>query len=148
MSIIYLDTSALLKRYVEEKGTRELSVIWPSFDVIGTALITQAEIGAALSKAQRLKWIQEHSAQMAWEQFLQEWALLTLIDITPLVINRAGDLVWKYPLRGYDAVHLAAALSWQDLVGEEITFATFDRQLWNSVRRSGLHVWPEERIDR
>jgi predicted nucleic acid-binding protein len=85
---------------------------------------------------------------MAWEQFLQEWALLTLIDITPLVINRAGDLVWKYPLRGYDAVHLAAALSWQDLVGEEITFATFDRQLWNSVRRSGLHVWPEERIDR
>jgi len=50
MSIIYLETSALLKRYVEEKGTRELSAIRPVFNLTGTALITRAEVGAALAK--------------------------------------------------------------------------------------------------
>lgn len=144
MSIFYLDTSALLKRYVEEKGTRELSKIWPVFDLTGTALITRAEMGAALARAQRLNLLQPGSAQKAWEQFLQEWRRLTLLEVTPLVINRAGDLVWKYPLRGYDAVHLAAALTWQDLLEEEITFGTFDRQLWEAVRNTDLKTWPEE----
>jgi predicted nucleic acid-binding protein len=67
-----------------------------------------------------------------------------LLEVTPLVINRAGELVWKYPLRGYDAVHLAAALTWQDLLEEEITFGTFDRQLWEAVRNTDLKTWPEE----
>jgi predicted nucleic acid-binding protein len=144
MSIIYLDTSALLKRYVEEQGTRELSEIWPEFTITGTALITRAEMGAALAKAQRMNWIQQESALEAWNQFLHEWELLTLIDISPLVINRAGDLVWTHPLRGYDAVHLAAALSWQELLGKEVMFGTFDRNLWSIVRAAGLLAWPKE----
>jgi predicted nucleic acid-binding protein len=41
MSNFYLDTSALLKRYVEEKGTWRASKIWPVFDLTGTALIIE-----------------------------------------------------------------------------------------------------------
>jgi hypothetical protein len=47
-------------------------------------------------------------------------------------------------LRGYDAVQLASALTWQESVGEEIVLATFDQQLWEAAKRSGLKAWPDQ----
>ena len=52
-------------------------------------------------------------------------------------------MAWDFDLRGYDAVHLAAALLWQETIGEPVTLATFDRQLWQAGGRAGLSVWPE-----
>jgi hypothetical protein len=46
-------------------------------------------------------------------------------------------------LRGYDAIHLAAALEWQDRIGEPITVATFDQDLWRAAREAGLDCFPE-----
>jgi predicted nucleic acid-binding protein len=59
-------------------------------------------------------------------------------------VERAEALAWEHGLRGYDAVQLASALTWKESVGEEIVVATFDQQLWDAAKRSGLHVWPEE----
>ena len=56
----------------------------------------------------------------------------------------ADDLAWQYGLRGYDAMHLAAALLWQDGLEESVTLATFDRQLWQAGRQSGLAVFPAD----
>jgi hypothetical protein len=47
-------------------------------------------------------------------------------------------------LRGYDSVQLASALTWQESVGEEIVLATFDQQLWEAAKRTGLKAWPDE----
>jgi hypothetical protein len=53
-------------------------------------------------------------------------------------------LAWEHGLRGYDAVQLASALSWQESVGEEIVLATFDQQLWEAAKRTGLKAWPDQ----
>jgi prevent-host-death family protein len=50
----------------------------------------------------------------------------------------------EYGLRGYDSVHLAAALLWQERVGYPVVLATFDAELWQAAHRAGLEVWPEE----
>jgi len=52
--------------------------------------------------------------------------------------------VWEHGLRGYDAVQLASALSWQESVGEQIVLATFDQQLWEAAKRTGLKAWPDQ----
>jgi hypothetical protein len=46
-----------------------------------------------------------------------------------MVIARADILAWEHQLRGYDAVHLAAAVLWQEAIGAPVTMATFARQL-------------------
>ena len=144
MPISYLDTSALLKRYVEELGSGELKDWWPSMDLFGTALITRAEMAAALGKASRRGWLEKDEAQRAWNFFLEDWESLAVIEITAPLVARAGDLSWYDGLRGYDAVHLAAMLVWQDAVGQEITLATFDRQLWEAAQQKGLNLFPED----
>jgi hypothetical protein len=58
-------------------------------------------------------------------------------------VARAEALAWDSALRGYDAVQLASALTWQESVGAETTLATFDRQLWDAGKQVGIHVWPE-----
>lgn len=55
----------------------------------------------------------------------------------------ADHLAWEHGLRGYDAVHLAAALPWHEALGESVTVATYDKQLWQAAQSTGLVVWPE-----
>lgn len=55
---------------------------------------------------------------------------------------RAGALAWEHGLRGYDAVHLATALVWRETLGEMVTVATYDRELWRGAKASGLAPWP------
>jgi len=59
------------------------------------------------------------------------------------LVARAEALAWEYSLRGYDAVHLAAAVAWQERLDARIVVATFDRELWQAARQSGLETWPE-----
>jgi predicted nucleic acid-binding protein len=143
MPVLYLDTSALLKRYVQEAGSQELRSAWEDFDLTGAVRIVQAEMAAALVKARRVGWLEAADAQKAWSEFLGDWRRLTLLEANAQVVQRAGELAWTYPLRGYDAIHLAAALIWQDGIGEPVTLATFDRILWQSAKDAGLPVWPK-----
>jgi hypothetical protein len=40
-------------------------------------------------------------------------------------------------------VHLASALSWRESIDSAMVFATFDRNLWNAARGTGMSCWPE-----
>jgi predicted nucleic acid-binding protein len=72
------------------------------------------------------------------QTFRNEWADLVRIQITEFVMARADTFAWEHGLRGYDAVHLAAASIWQDAIGEPVTLATFDLRLWKATARAGL----------
>ncbi len=76
MSIIYLDTSALIKRYVQEEGSDELTQWINAAVLAGTAAITYAEMSAALAKVERMKWISSDEAYSAWQNFLEDYPFL------------------------------------------------------------------------
>jgi predicted nucleic acid-binding protein len=65
------------------------------------------------------------------------------VQATETLVARADGLAWELGLRGYDAVHLASALSWQEGLGAEVTLATFDRRLWEAAGGRGLRPLPE-----
>jgi predicted nucleic acid-binding protein len=60
------------------------------------------------------------------------------------LVSQAEQAAWEYGLRGYDAVHLAAAKVWREEMGHPIVLATFDQELWEAANLAGLKVWPEE----
>jgi predicted nucleic acid-binding protein len=141
--ILYLDASALVKRYVAEAGSQAVSSLITKADVIGTAAISRAEVSAALGKAIRMKALKYDEAASALQVFNADWDNLARLQITEVLVARAAAIAWDHGLRGYDAVHLASAVFWQEMMGEPVVLATFDRQLWHGASTAGLSVWPE-----
>jgi predicted nucleic acid-binding protein len=145
--IVYLDASALVKRYIQELGTPEVIKAFIQAEAVGTSTISRAETAAALAKANRLNILTKDDAEQAIGRFREEWPNLIRIQATESVVARADQVAWEYGLRGFDAVHLASALLWHEQLGQEVTFATFDRQLWLAARSSNLVSLPQDLPD-
>jgi predicted nucleic acid-binding protein len=141
--IVYLDASALVKRYVAEAGSTNVNELIVQASVVGTAAISHAEVSSALAKAVRMRLLSREEATSALQVFNAEWESLVRLQLTEVLISRAAALAWENGLRGYDAVHLASALFWQDMLGDTVTLASYDRQLWEAAKVTGLIAWPD-----
>lgn len=142
--ILYLDASALVKRYVMEVGSAEVSAAISRAAATATALISRAEVAAALAKAVRVNALTQVDSLAALQLFRNDWVDLVRIQVTELVVARADALAWDHGLRGYDAVQLSAALVWKDALGEQVTLATFDKHLWTVAGSVGLAAYPAD----
>jgi predicted nucleic acid-binding protein len=141
--IVYLDASALVKRSVAERGSRQTAALCARAGVVATSMVSRAEVAAALAKAVRLGIVEQENGRKAQRAFASQWPDFAKVPVTEALIARAEGLAWDCALRGYDAVQLASALTWQESVGAEVTLATFDRRLWDAGKQVGMRVWPE-----
>jgi predicted nucleic acid-binding protein len=142
--IVYADTSALVKLFVEEENSVATREMLRQAQAMGTGLPTRAELGAALARGARRGLLSEEEASEARRKLKAAWPTWIHIAVNEDLVSRAEALAWEYRLRGYDAVHLAVALAWQERIAHPIVLATFDRELWTAARQVGLRVWPEE----
>jgi uncharacterized protein len=141
--ILYADASALVKRYVSEAGSAEIIALTNQAAAVATAVISRAEVAAALARSVRQGVLQESGGRRAQRKFARDWPDIVRVPVTEALVLRAESTAWEYGLRGYDAVQLAAALTWRESIGVDVTLATFDRQLWEAAPDAGLQVWPD-----
>jgi predicted nucleic acid-binding protein len=142
--IAYFDASALVKRHVEERGSRETLDFAARAEVVATSLVSRAEVAAALAKAVRAKLLEEDEARQAQRAFAAQWPDIARIPVTEALVSRAEMMAWEHGLRGHDAVQLASAVLFQESLGTAVRLATFDRQLWDAARRAGFEPWPDK----
>jgi len=140
---LYLDTSALIKRYVNEPGTVDVRAWVRAADVVSLSIMTRAETASGLTRLLRRGIITQDNYLVTIEQFRLDWAWYQRIPINEELIARADFLACQHSLRGYDAVHLAAALIWQEMLMLPVTLATYDRELASAGIKSSLKVLPE-----
>lgn len=133
--ITYVDTSTLLKLLIDEVGTAEAGQIWDAADVLVTARICHVEARAALAAARRQDRVSAAVFRSALSGLEVLWSQLSIVEIGDDVMRLAGELAEAYSLRGYDAIHLAAAA----VVGADV-FTSADRHLCAAAGSSGLHV--------
>ena len=148
--VLYVDTSALLKRYVAEAESENVIAKMDAATATSTALITRTEVAAALSRARRENRMDADEARRAEQAFLQDWADIRKVPVTEELVGSAAQLSWSRELRAYDAVQLAAALKFQAIlarVREDTVFACFDKTLRRAARAEGLETWPVDRPD-
>jgi predicted nucleic acid-binding protein len=139
---LYLDSSALVKRYVVEAGSEDVNSWICLAQPACTGLLTLPEVAAAISRAARLGWIEMSESQRAISLFHGEWEQFGRLPISEATVRRAGELACRHDLRGYDSVHLACALLYQDGLGLQVTLATYDRTLWEAASGEGLACLP------
>ena len=120
MSAYYFDSSALVKYYAQETGTnwvRGLIDIQPANEIF-TALVTGAEIVAALKRRERMNLITVTDAAAALAVFKNQFRIrFKALRTSDAVVDRAMELAENHKLRGYDAIQLASAL----LIEERMT---------------------------
>jgi len=133
--ITYVDTSTLLKLLVEEDGSERAGLIWDTAESLASASLIVVEGRAVLAAAEgsgRLTRAQLKRAKSDITDLIEE---MSLVEITEELIELAADIAEDEVLRGYDAVHLAAALT----VEAEI-LSSADAALCDAAERRGLHV--------
>lgn len=140
--IVYLDASALVKRYVAEAGSPQVEALIHEAQAIGSAVISRAEVAAALARAARTGLVTRDAGAKALQVFNGDWEHLVRLQLGEPLAARAAALAWEHGLRGYDSVHLASALAWSESLGETVMVATYDRELWRGAQASGLAAWP------
>lgn len=113
MGYFFLDTSALAKRYVDELGSDMVSGLL-SADPPNICYLADAaspEMIAELARRASGPLDADESLAQVASSFRRHWQeQYRRIELEPRVIERAMVLAGRYRLRGYDAVHLAAAL--------------------------------------
>jgi len=145
--IYYFDTSALVKRYLHEADSDKVIVLFNEVDhFFGSVVITQVEMAATFQRAVRMEAASSKLAAEVWQDFLDHWTSFTRLRLFAGTIERASENAWKYDLRGYDSLHLAAAMLWQETLGMQISLATFDRELWLAGQKAGMLSWPPDLV--
>ncbi len=136
----YLDTSALIKRFVEERGSALVQSLVAGGASVSTAKIAYAEVYAGLTRRQREGHLSKIQYALACRQFERDWRAYIRVDLRDEILALARDLIQRHPLRGFDAIHLASALSLKRALGEDTTFAAADGRLLKASEAEGLRA--------
>jgi predicted nucleic acid-binding protein len=136
--IAYFDTSAIIPLLVDdEPGAEAVLAVWLSAESVVTVRILFAEAAAALARAARLGRLEPEALDLALGELDSVWSQLDIVDIDDSLVRTAGSLARTHPLRGYDAVHCAAALR---LADPTTVALAGDQQLLAAWRTEGLQV--------
>ena len=137
----YLDSSALIKRFVEEKGSERVRKIVEEEGPVATAKIAYAEIHSGLARKKREGHLSSDRYALICRQVELDWDAYVRMDLTDEVLSLARALIQRHPLRGFDAIHLASALILKANTGEQVTFTGADmRQLQAAVKEKLVSV--------
>lgn len=132
--ILYLDTSSLVKLYVEEKGAEKIKKIVTLANSIITSTLSYVEAKAAFSRKKREGGIRKKDYHRVIERFTDEWEGYYHIEVTREIYKSAGALAESYALKAYDAVHLASYQYIKSKLETDIMFSSFDNKLNKIVR--------------
>lgn len=141
--ILYVDASAIVKRYVTESRSTHVLALMDEAGAVATSMVSRVEVATAFARAVRVGVLDGTAGRRVHRRFAGEWTDFVRIPVTEALVARADALAWDHGLRGYDAVQLASALVWQDSIGQDVVLATFDQQLTRAGAAAGLCVWPE-----
>lgn len=132
---VYLDTSDLVKLYVDEPGSADVQALVEQADVVATSVLAYPEARATFGRRRRERLMTPSEARAAVRQLDADWPHFMAIVCDGDLARAAGRLADGHGIRGADAVHLAsfeALLARSD--DEELRFSSADDRLTKAAR--------------
>ena len=141
MASVYLDTSALIKLYVEEEGgERVVDAAESAADGhIVILVLTPLEARSAIRRRQREGDIATADVDRVLRQIEDDCSTLFLTQpLSSPVMEEAARVIDRHPLRAYDALQLAGCLVVREAMPEPVTFVCADARLCEAAADEGL----------
>ncbi|MFL5899563.1 MAG: PIN domain-containing protein [Solirubrobacterales bacterium] len=129
--MLYLDASALVKRYVAEEESEALIAAMGTAESWAICRIGYVETARAVGLA---------AGKPAVRRLNADWPSFEMVEVDAALAEHAAELTATEELRSLDALHLAAAL----LIASDLTLATWDVRLHRAAQSQGLAVFPAE----
>lgn len=138
MDYAYFDTSALIKRYVEEFGRREVLKLLRKNHCVVSAVLP-VEVRSALRRRVAEKTLDVRRVPGILKRLAADRAYWTIIEVSREVLATAESLSGAHPLRALDAIHVASAKLFADRAGSQaLTFVTADLQQTHVAEALGI----------
>lgn len=143
--ILYLDTSALVKLFFQEAGSKLVVDLVDKADSVITSQVAYAESCSALARRKRDKRLSDDEFETAKKHLDEMWPQMDTALVDEI---KAGELAIKHVIRGFDAIHLAAALELRRAAHKpiEVTFCSFDERQNEAARAEDLTVVEVEEV--
>ena len=136
--ILYLDTSSLVKLYIEETESSHIAEMVYACKVAATSLIAYAEARAAYAQRFRENAFGKKEYQLLVSAFEKDWKNYFIMRVQSALVKSAGDLAEKHGLRGFDAIHLSSAVTLKREMKAPVYFSCFDAKLLAAAIAEGL----------
>ena len=139
--ILYLDTSALVKLFVEEPHSDLVRTAAAQSALIVTHLVAYAEACSAFARLARLRADGTLFGRLR-RALDVHWTQWEIVAVDEPLVRRAGEIAGRYRLRGYDSIHLAAAQAVHNTRRDDTDFrvAVFDVDLARAAKSAGLSL--------
>jgi len=158
--VLYLDTSALAKRYVWESGSESVHARLLSAgsggEGIFTSVLTYAEMLTLFGRRRQSGEFQLEEFQQITNDFLRDWQSgLSILELNVNTMSSLASLTASYPLKSADAVHLSTAIWLRDksLLAHESTLGVAPLEFWVAdgtlariAQQCGLRVFNPEQM--
>jgi uncharacterized protein len=126
---LYLDTSSLVKLYVQETGSDDVRALVDHAAVVATSVVAYPETRAAFARLRREGELTSATLAAAKREFESDWPSYLTLDVSAALAREAGALAERYALRGFDAVHLASFAELRRTSTAQARFSSFDERL-------------------
>ena len=136
--MIYFDTSALVKRFVDEPGTPTVQRLVANSDNLATAKIAYAEMYSGFTRKLRENELSQNDYHVVCRQFEADWEAYLRIELHDEILEISRRLIQNYPLRGFDAIHLASAVHLETYLGAPVELVAADKRLLDAAEGEGL----------
>ena len=120
---LFLDSSALVKRYVEEPGSARVIELCRQADEIVISVVGPIEIFSALARRRREGYLSSPVFASIKRNIAADIAGASIVELYPQVVAEAVKCLEKSPLRSLDAIQVASAI-----VCESDLFLTADKR--------------------
>jgi predicted nucleic acid-binding protein len=121
----YFDTSALIKRYVDEAGRHQVLQLLGRHQCV-TSAVLPVEFRSALRRRVTDRSLDARHVPRILKHFAADRDFWALIEVSSEVRQAAERLVARHPLRTLDAIHVASAELFADRLAAELTFVSAD----------------------
>ena len=132
---IFFDSSALSKRYIDEKGSDEVEKICKDADSICVSIICLPEIISALNRLRREKKVNKNQYSNIKNAIITDLEDADLYNLSPRVIQLSIQLLEKNSLRAMDSLHIGCAI----VSGSDL-FISSDEQQLLAAKKTGLKI--------
>jgi len=140
---LYLDTSSLVKLYIDEARSDEVRADVERAAVVSTSQVAYAEMRAALARLRRERVLSPAAFASARRAFDAQWPVFLVVEVTDALCRTAGDLAERYRLRGFDSLHLASYAEVARHAGVKDTrFSSVDGRLNRAARLLARRLLP------
>lgn len=139
MRYYFIDTSALVKRYHQEKGTEKIDEIFESKEkIIFISNLAVSEFTSAINRKKFEGEITESDLNLVLSRFFTDvMEILTIVGVTDSHVISSSDLILEYNLKALDSLQLATAVRLKEL---DAIFISADEKLCEAARKEGLNV--------